>query len=330
MRGRNCPEAWACRLLAKLPVPERVGSKVLPIPTKTRLFLRGRLEAVGEQQEPPRIYGGEVSDFLFCQPLAEYEGRGPSACEGGKPHVLPRESDAECSTHARLDYHATVRDLPSHERPRERLQHFGPQALSLAELLAIILRTGTRGDNALDLANKLLAKYGGLPGLVRADFRELCAEHGIGEAKSAQVKAALEIGRRLASAQVDTRYKISTPADAANLVMLDMAYLDSEQMRILLLDAKGQLIEKASLYQGTANSAVLRAAEVFRPAVIRNCPGLILCHNHPSGDPTPSREDIETTKQLVAAGRVLDIELVDHIIIGHQRFVSLKEHLRWK
>ena len=101
-------------------------------------------------------------------------------------------------------------------------------------------------------------------------------------------------------------------------------------MRVLLLDAKSQLVEKVSLYQGTTNSSVLRAAEVFRLAIIRNCPGLILCHNHPSGDPTPSPEDIEATKQLVAAGRILDIELVDHLIIGHQRFVSLKEHLRWE
>jgi len=244
--------------------------------------------------------------------------------------MLPRENDADASIQTKLDYHATVRDLPTNERPRERLLHFGPQALSLAELLAIILRTGSRGDNALELANKLLAKYGGLPGLVRANFRELCAEHGMGEAKSAQVKAALEIGRRLALVQADTRYKIRTPADAANLVMLDLAYLDSEQMRILLLDAKSQLVEKASLYQGTANSSVLRAAEVFRPAIIRNCPGLILCHNHPSGDPTPSPDDIETTRRLVEAGRILDIELVDHVIIGHQRFVSLKEHLKWE
>jgi DNA repair protein RadC len=244
--------------------------------------------------------------------------------------MLQRETDADSYERARLDYHATVRELPSHERPRERLQHFGPQALSVAELLAIILRTGTRGDNALELANKLLAKYGGLPGLVRADHRELCAEHGIGEAKAAQVKAALEIGRRLALVQADTRYKIRTPADAANLVMLDLAYLDTEQMRILLLDAKGQLVEKVSLYQGTANSSVLRASEVFRPAIIRNCPGLILCHNHPSGDPAPSPEDIASTRQLVEAGRILDIELVDHIIIGHQRFASLKEHLRWE
>ena len=244
--------------------------------------------------------------------------------------MLSPEKDFGPYRRAKLDYHATVRELPSGERPRERLQHFGPQALSTAELLAIVLRTGTRGDNALDLANKLLMKYGGLPGLVRADFRELCAEHGMGEAKSAQVKAALEIGRRLALVQTDAKYKISTPADAANLVMLDLAYLDTEQTRILLLDARGQVIEKVSLYQGTAVSSVLRAAEVFRPAIIRNCPGLILCHNHPSGDPTPSPDDLETTRRLVEAGRILDIELVDHIIIGHQRFVSLKEHLKWE
>ncbi len=244
--------------------------------------------------------------------------------------MLSTEKDFGPYRRAKLDYHATVRELPSGERPRERLQHFGPQALSTAELLAIVLRTGTRGDNALDLANKLLMKYGGLPGLVRADFRELYAEHGMGEAKSAQVKAALEIGRRLALVQTDAKYKISTPADAANLVMLDLAYLDTEQTRILLLDARGQVIEKASLYQGTAVSSVLRAAEVFRPAIIRNCPGLILCHNHPSGDPTPSPDDLETTRRIVEAGRILDIELVDHLIIGHQRFVSLRGLLKWE
>jgi DNA repair protein RadC len=232
--------------------------------------------------------------------------------------------------HVKLEYHATVRELPNGERPRERLRHFGSQALSTAELLAIVLRTGTRGDNALEMANKLLTKYGGLSGLVRADFAELCAEHGLGEAKTAQIKAALEIGRRLGLLQPDARYKIRTPLDAANLVMLDMAHLDTEQMLILLLDTKSQLIEKVSRYQGTVNSSVMRVAEIFRPAIIRNCPGFVLCHNHPSGDPTPSPDDIEATKQLVAAGRLLEIELVDHIIIGNQRFVSLKEHMQWE
>ena len=125
--------------------------------------------------------------------------------------MLPRETNGDPYTRTQLDYHATVRELPSGERPRERLQHFGPQALSVAELLAIVLRTGTRGDNALELANKLLAKYGGLPGLVRADFRELCTEHGMGEARSAQVKAALEIGRRHGLMHIDAKYKVRTP-----------------------------------------------------------------------------------------------------------------------
>jgi len=217
-----------------------------------------------------------------------------------------------------------------HDLDGFHIRHFGSQALSTAELLAIVLRTGTRRDNALELANKLLTKYGGLSGLVRADFAELCAEYGMGEAKTAQVKATLEIGRRLGLLQTETRYKIRTPMDAANLVMLDMAYLDTEQMIILLLDAKSQLVEKISRYQGTVNSSVMRVAEIFRPAIIRNCPGLILCHNHPSGDPAPSPEDIQATEQLVAAGRLLDIELVDHLIISHQRFVSLKEHMKWE
>jgi DNA repair protein RadC len=226
-------------------------------------------------------------------------------------------------------YHATVHDMPNDERPRERLQHYGSQALSTSELLAIILRTGTTRENVIELASKLLAKYGGLAGLMRAEFSELCNEYGLGEAKAAQLKAALEIGKRMGTLQSEERYQIRSSADAANLVMQDMMYLDHEQMRILVLDTKNQVIENISRYQGTVNSSVLRTAEIFRPAVIRNCPGVIVCHNHPSGDPNPSPEDIAVTKQLVEAGIHLDIELVDHIIIGSHRFVSLKERLRW-
>jgi DNA repair protein RadC len=230
---------------------------------------------------------------------------------------------------ARLEYHPTIHDLPSEERPRERLRNHGARALSHAELLAIILRTGTTQDNVIELASKLLLKYGGLAGLMRADFAELCAEHGLGEAKTAQVKAALEIGRRLGVAQPDEKYQIKSPADAAALVMMEMTFLDHEQMRILVLDTKNQVVENIPRYQGTVNSSVLRAAEIYRPAILRNCPGVIICHNHPSGDPTPSPEDIAVTQQLVQAGHHLDIELVDHLIIGNHRFISLKERLNW-
>lgn len=230
---------------------------------------------------------------------------------------------------ATLEYHATVHDLPADERPRERLKHYGPRALANAELLAIILRTGTTRDNVLELSGKLLAKYGGLGGLMRAELGELCSEYGLGEAKAAQLKAALEMGRRLGVSQDNEKYQIKSPADAANLVMMEMTYLDHEQLRILVLDTKNQVVENINRYQGTVNSSVLRASEIYRPAIIRNCPGVLICHNHPSGDPTPSPEDIQVTQQLVEAGKLLDIELVDHLVIGSHRFVSLKERLKW-
>ncbi len=241
----------------------------------------------------------------------------------------PEESDA-AEAREKLEYHATVRDLPRQEQPRERLRHAGPQALSVAELLAIVLRVGTQRDNALELAGKLLAKYGGLGGLVRADFDELCSEYGMGEAKTAQLKAALEVGIRLGALHPEEKYRICSPVDAANLVMVEMANLDHEQLRILLLNGKNQVVGNISRYRGTVNNSVLRVAEVFRPAITSNCPGIIICHNHPSGDPAPSKDDIDVTKQLVKAGRLLEIELVDHIIIGAGRFVSLKEQIKWR
>ena len=228
-----------------------------------------------------------------------------------------------------LDYHSTVRDLPTAEQPRKRLKYSGAQSLSMAELLAIILRTGTSRENALELAGKLLAKYGGLAGLVRADFGEVCAEYGMGEAKTAQLKAALEIGLRMSVLHPQEKYSIHSPADAANLVMVEMAYLDHEQMRILVLDTKNRVVANIQRYIGTVDSSILRASEVFRPAITFNAPGIILCHNHPSGVPDPSQDDIETTLELVEAGALLDIQLVDHIIIGDGRFVSMKEILHW-
>jgi DNA repair protein RadC len=129
--------------------------------------------------------------------------------------------------------------------------------------------------------------------------------------------------------QPDKKYQIRSADDAAQLVRTELMYLDHEEMHILILDTKNQLVEHIKRYKGTVNSSVLRGAEVFRPAVIRNCPNVIVCHNHPSGDPTPSPEDMEVTRQLVAAGKVLDIELLDHLVIGNPRYVSLKERMRW-
>ncbi|GHO86682.1 UPF0758 protein [Dictyobacter formicarum] len=226
-------------------------------------------------------------------------------------------------------YHATVHDMPASERPRERLQKQGAEILTIAELLAIILRTGTQRENVIEVANKLIVKYGGLAGLVSADFHELSAEHGIGPAKSAQLKAALEIGKRLSVLPTEKRYQIQSADDAARLVRMELMYLDHEEMHILLLDTKNQVVECVKRYKGTVNSSVLRIAEIMRPAITRNCPRIIVSHNHPSGDPTPSAEDIEVTYQLAEAGKLLDIELLDHIIIGNPLYISLKEKLNW-
>lgn len=228
-------------------------------------------------------------------------------------------------TNTAVEYHPTIKELPSGERPRERLESYGPGALSTAELLAIVLRTGVGGQNAIALATSLLARFHGLAGLARASLAELRQEKGLGLAKACQLKAALELGRRLLIASPDDRPQVRSPADAANLVLLEMAFLDQEHLRVILLDSRNYVANIASIYVGNVSTAVVRVSEVFREAVRSNSPQLIVVHNHPSGDPTPSPEDVRVTEQIVAAGKLLDVEVLDHLIIGRQRFVSLKE-----
>lgn len=222
-------------------------------------------------------------------------------------------------------YVPTIRELPSDSRPRERLIADGASALSDAELLAIILRVGGEGENAIAMAQRLLAHFGGKVGLARANVEELCTAKGVGEAKAAQLKAALELGKRMHLAAPEERPRINAPADIANLFLLEMGLLEREEMRVALLDTKNYLMKTATVYQGSLNAAVVRTAEVFREPVRANCLSVVLLHNHPSGDPTPSPEDIRVTEHLVNAGRLLDIEVLDHIVIGRGRFVSMKE-----
>ncbi|MCK4362329.1 MAG: DNA repair protein RadC [Dehalococcoidia bacterium] len=224
-----------------------------------------------------------------------------------------------------VEYHLRINELPASERPRERLKESGPASLSNSELLAIILRTGTAAENVLGLASRVLTRFGGLTGLARASFGELCAEKGVGQAKAAQLKAALELGQRLSSTQPEERAVVRTPQDVANLLMAEMGFLDQEQLRVVLLTSKNQVISISEVYKGNVNTSLIRPSELFREAVRENCPAIIVVHNHPSGDPDPSPEDIAVTKQIVAAGRVLDIEVLDHMIIGGKRYVSLKE-----
>jgi len=228
-------------------------------------------------------------------------------------------------TEALIEYYPTIKELPEGERPRERLEHYGPAALSVAELLAIILRTGTRDENVIRLAQRLITAYGGLAGLARAPFSELVAIKGVGPAKATQLKAAFELGRRLLVAAPHERPMVKSPADAANLLMMEMGMLEQEHLRTVLLDSKNHVLKIHTVYIGSLNTAVLRVGELFREAVRLNCAALIVAHNHPSGDPTPSAEDVGVTRQIVEAGKLLNIDVLDHLVIGQQRWVSLKE-----
>lgn len=222
-------------------------------------------------------------------------------------------------------YRLMMRDLATSEKPRERLQNHGASALSNAELLAIMLRVGVGGESALALAHRLLSQFHGLAGLACATLDELCTVRGVGPTKAVQIKAALELGKRLLLEDKGARPQIQNPADAANLLLPDMSLLEQEQMRVLLLDTKHFVLDASTVYQGSLNTSVIRIGELFREAIRRNCAAIIVAHNHPSGDPTPSPEDISVTSQVTAAGKLLDIEVLDHLIIGQHRYVSLRE-----
>lgn len=223
------------------------------------------------------------------------------------------------------EYHVRLREMPAEERPRERLRHFGPNSLSTSELLAIILRVGSSSENVLHLAERLLRQFGGLPGLYQASLSELGKEHGMGEAKATQIKAALELGKRLAAFQPEDRVTVRSPGDVANLLQGEMAFLNQEHLRVVLLNSRNQVLGVQGVYVGSVNSAQIRTAEVLRPAVRENCPAIVVVHNHPSGDPTPSQPDIAATKDILAAAKLLDIEVLDHVIIGQGKYVSMKE-----
>lgn len=218
-----------------------------------------------------------------------------------------------------------IQDLAEEERPRERLEKSGPQGLSNAELLAILLRVGVPGENAIQVGQRLLVDLGGLQGIHRATFAEICNQHGIGPAKAAQIQAAIELGRRLSLLDSDDRTQISKPQDVADLVQYEMASFSQEHLWVLLLDTRNRVISIERLYKGSLNSSTVRVGELFRAAIQKNAASIILVHNHPSGDPTPSPEDVQLTRSAAQAGKLMDVEVLDHLVIGQHRFVSLKE-----
>jgi DNA repair protein RadC len=222
------------------------------------------------------------------------------------------------------DYRLTMRDWPANEQPREKLQQIGPGALSNAELVAILLRVGSQGEDVVALSQRLLVQYRGLGGLNRAVFADLAAERGMGAAKTCALKAALELGKRMMIEEVQ-RIQINSPQDVANLLLVEMGHLEQECLRTVLLNTKNHVLAMPIIYQGSVNATSLRVGELFREAVRHNATALIVVHNHPSGDPTPSPEDVAVTRTLVDAGKLMDIEVLDHLVIGRQRYVSLKE-----
>lgn len=276
--------------------------------------------------EAVEAFRAELARIMAGAP-AEAAGH-PAAPTGltDRPGESPAPAQEAPPPIAKAPYQPTIQQMPANERPRERLREHGPQYLNNAELVAILLRTGVSGENAISVATRILAEFEGLAGLAQAGYGELRSQRGLSDAKSCEILAALELGRRIASLAPEARAQISCPQDAANLVSADMAPLVQENLVALLLNTRNQVVARRTIYIGTVNSSAVRPAEVLRPAIRENAPSIIVVHNHPSGDPTPSPEDVAVTRDLVSAGKLMDIELLDHLIIGQGgRFVSLKE-----
>jgi DNA repair protein RadC len=218
-----------------------------------------------------------------------------------------------------------VRELPESERPRERLARLGPQALTAAELLAILLSTGSAAEGVLQLASRLLGDRGGLRGLASSDLATLQATRGVGTAKATTVAAAFELGRRMALEGDDLRPLVLGPADIARLVQAEMELLHHEELRLLVLDTKHRVVSNQVLYRGSVNAAPARVAELFREAVRHNATAIAIAHNHPSGDPSPSAQDVTFTEDVVQAGELMQVEVLDHVVIGAGRFLSMRE-----
>nr|WP_245992564.1 DNA repair protein RadC [Capsulimonas corticalis] len=233
--------------------------------------------------------------------------------------------DAEAPALSINRYSPTIKELPTDERPRERLAKYGAHALSTAELIGVLIRTGNAERSAVSLGEFLLAEFGNVKGIASATLDQLASVKGLGLAKAAEIQAAIEFGHRLALFSDDDRPAIAGPQDVANLIMPELRYIKKETLKSLLLDTKNRVLGIKTVSIGDLSSSIVHPREVFKDAVTSSAASIIVAHNHPSGDPTPSREDITVTKRLMEAGEIMGIELLDHIVIGDGCFVSLKE-----
>jgi DNA repair protein RadC len=218
-----------------------------------------------------------------------------------------------------------IRELPPSERSRERLQLRGPSGLTAAELIGLLWGSGGRGRSAVDLATDALGRFDGLTGLSRASAPELEAVPGVGEARAAQLLAAFELGRRLLADWPTGRWSVRSPRDLAERLVLQMGRLEREELRVVILNTRNVVLRVVTAYQGNVSSSLVRVGELFRDAVRLDAAGVILVHNHPSGDPSPSPDDLHLTAEALAAGRLLDIDVLDHLVVGHDAWVSLRD-----
>lgn len=227
----------------------------------------------------------------------------------------------------------TMKDIPNAERPYEKCLKQGAEALSDAELLAVLLRTGTKGENVLALAKRLLYEDGGagLLGIHQFSFQSLMKLKGIGKVKAVQILCLSELAKRLSKASVEPRLRFSSSQSVAEYYMEGLRHRNQEVMKLLLLNSKAELIDETNISKGTVNASLVTPRELFVEALKKEAVSMILLHNHPSGDPTPSRDDILTTKRISECGLLIGIELLDHIIIGNNCYVSFQEeNLLWK
>jgi DNA repair protein RadC len=222
-------------------------------------------------------------------------------------------------------YSGKITSWPEEERPRERLLRKGPEHLSDAHLLAVLLRTGGKGHSALDMAMALLNRFGGIRGVAAANMAELCALTGIGPAKVAQIKASVELGRRLISRPLEKRQKVTSSRDVYAVYQHYFPFLHDikkEIFKILLLDGRHQIFGETTISEGTLTASLVHPREVYAPAIRNSAAAVLLIHNHPSGDPTPSAEDVEITRRLIQGGEILGIRVLDHIVLGDGKYVS--------
>lgn len=224
-----------------------------------------------------------------------------------------------------MDNNLKILDIPKDERPIERLVKFGAETLTNQELLAIILRCGTRGENVLELSGRILGEVNGINGILNISYADVMKIKGIKKVKGSQILAVGELFRRFNSLKSNSKIKISSPKDIADMLMIEMADLNQEILKLIVLNTKNNIIKIKDIFRGTLDSSIVHPREIYCEAIKSSGSSILICHNHPSGDPSPSKEDINITLRIKECGQIIGINLLDHIIIGNGQYISLKE-----